>query len=156
LIEHFGMEIHSHVIQIGSIKVQPASLQEIIDRAPQSELFCADPEAEALMKQEIDQAREQGDSLGGIFEIIVCHVPVAWQPRSLGPQVGRRLAAALMSIQAIKGVEIGLGFTAATLPCSQVHDENFCRQRRIYPQFQSCRRLEAGMTNGQIWCCGLP
>jgi len=150
LIEHFGMEIHSHVIQIGSIKVQPASLQEIIDRAPQSELFCADPEAEALMKQEIDQAREQGDSLGGIFEIIVCHVPVGlgshvhWDRKLDG-----RLAAALMSIQAIKGVEIGLGFTAATLPGSQVHDEIFAGKDGFIRSSNHAGGLEAGMTNGQ-------
>jgi len=150
LIEHFGMEVYSHVIQIGSVKAQPAGLPEIIDRAAQSELFCADPDAEARMKQEIDQARALGDSLGGIFEIIVCNVPVGlgshvhWERKLDG-----RLAGALMSIQAIKGVEIGLGFAAATLPGSKVHDEIFAGESGFKRGSNNAGGLEAGMTNGQ-------
>jgi chorismate synthase len=150
LIEHFGMEIYSHVVQIGSVQAKPANLPEIIARVPQSEMMCADPEAEALMKQEIDQARERGDSLGGIFEIIVCHVPIGlgshvhWDRKLDG-----RLAGALMSIQAIKGVEIGLGFAAATLPGSQVHDEIFAGEGGFKRGSNNAGGLEAGMTNGQ-------
>lgn len=150
LIEHFGMEIYSHVVQIGSVRAKPVNLPEIIARAPRSELMCADPEAEALMKQEIDQARERGDSLGGIFEIIVCNVPVGlgshvhWDRKLDG-----QLAGALMSIQAIKGVEIGLGFAAATLPGSQVHDEIFAGEGGFKRGSNHAGGLEAGMTNGQ-------
>jgi len=150
LIEHFGMEVYSHVVQIGSVQAKPASLKEIIERAPQSELFCADPEVEARMKQEIDQAKNNGDSLGGIFEIIVHNVPVGlgshvhWDRKLDG-----RLAGALMSIQAIKGVEIGLGFTAATLPGSKVHDEIFAGESGFTRGSNNAGGLEAGMTNGQ-------
>ena len=150
LIEHFDMEVYSHVIQIGSVQAKPASLQEIIERAPQSELFCADPEAEALMKKEIDQARTNGDSLGGIFEIIIHNVPVGlgshvhWDRKLDG-----RLAGALMSIQAIKGVEIGLGFAAAALPGSKVHDEIFAGESGFTRGSNNAGGLEAGMTNGQ-------
>jgi chorismate synthase len=150
LIEHFGMKIYSHVIQIGSVKAKPASLEGIIERVPQSELFCADPEAEVRIKQEIDLARTNGDSLGGIFEIIVCNVPVGlgshvhWDRKLDG-----RLAGALMSIQAIKGVEIGLGFAAATLPGSKVHDEIFAGESGFTRGSNNAGGLEAGMTNGQ-------
>lgn len=150
LIEHFGLEVYSQVLQIGSVRAKAASLQEVIERTPQSELFCADPEAESAMKQEIDQARERGDSLGGIFEIIVCNMPVGlgshvnWDRKLDG-----RLAGALMSIQAIKGVEIGLGFAAAALPGSQVHDEIFAGEDGFTRGSNNAGGLEAGMSNGQ-------
>ncbi len=150
LIEHLGMKIYSQVIQIGSVKAKPASLQEMIERVPQSELFCADPQAEVLMKKEIDQAKANGDSLGGIFEIIVHNVPVGlgshvhWDRKLDG-----RLAGVLMSIQAIKGVEIGLGFAAATLLGSKVHDEIFAGEEGFTRGSNHAGGLEAGMTNGQ-------
>ncbi|HWQ76921.1 MAG TPA: chorismate synthase [Syntrophomonas sp.] len=150
LIEQFGMKIYSHVIQIGDVQARSVELQEIIDLAPQSELFCADPEAETRMKQAIDQAREQGDSLGGIFEIIVSNVPVGlgshvhWDRKLDG-----RLAGALMSIQAIKGVEIGLGFAAAGLPGSRVHDEIYGGKPDFKRGSNHAGGLEAGITNGQ-------
>ena len=150
LIEHYGMEISSHVIQIGSIRAAACSLEDIKARAPQSSLFCADLEAEALMKIEIDQAKEKGDSLGGIFEIIVSNIPVGlgshvhWDRKLDG-----RIAGALMSIQAIKGVEFGLGFAAAGLPGSSVHDEIFADALGFKRGSNNAGGLEAGMTNGQ-------
>lgn len=150
LIEQFGMKIYSHVIQIGAVQARSVELPEIIDRAPRSELFCADSQAETRMKQAIDRAREQGDSLGGVFEIIVCNVPVGlgshvhWDRRLDG-----RLAGALMSIQAIKGVEIGLGFAAAGLPGSRVHDDIRGGESGFIRGSNHAGGLEAGMTNGQ-------
>lgn len=150
LIEHFGMEIHSHVTQIGSVKAAACSLEEIKARAAHSTVFCADPQAEALMIKEIDQAKEKGDSLGGIFEIVISNVPVGlgshvhWDRKLDG-----RIAGALMSVQAIKGVEIGLGFAAAGLPGSKVHDEIFAQDKAFKRGSNNAGGLEAGMTNGQ-------
>lgn len=150
LIEYYGMQIYSHVVQIGNVQANPASLATIIAQMPQSQMLCADPEAEILMKQAIDQAREKGDSLGGIFEIIVCNVPVGlgshvhWDRKLDG-----KIAGVLMSIQAIKGVEIGLGFAAAGLPGSKVHDEIFVIDQNFKRGSNNAGGLEAGMTNGQ-------
>lgn len=150
LIEYYGMQIYSHVVQIGNVQANPASLATIIAQMPQSQMLCADPEAEILMKQAIDQAREKGDSLGGIFEIIVCNVPVGlgshvhWDRKLDG-----KIAGVLMSIQAIKGVEIGLGFAAAGLPGSKVHDEIFVVDQDFKRGSNNAGGLEAGMTNGQ-------
>ncbi|HZK87124.1 MAG TPA: chorismate synthase [Syntrophomonas sp.] len=150
LIEYYGMRIYSHVVQIGNVQANPASLETIIAQMPQSQMLCADPEAEILMKQAIDQAREKGDSLGGIFEIIVCNVPVGlgshvhWDRKLDG-----KIAGVLMSIQAIKGVEIGLGFAAAGLPGSKVHDEIFVVDQDFKRGSNNAGGLEAGMTNGQ-------
>lgn len=150
LIEHYGMEINSHVIQIGSVRAADCNLEDIKARAYQSSVFCADPEAEALMIKEIDQAKEKGDSLGGIFEIIISNVPVGlgshvhWDRKLDG-----RIAGALMSVQAIKGVEIGIGFAAAGLPGSKVHDEIFTDEAGFIRGSNNAGGLEAGMTNGQ-------
>ncbi len=150
LIEHYGLEITSHVIQIGAVRAEAHELEYIRAHAPQSSLLCADAAAEAAMIAEIDQAKENGDSLGGIFEIIVSHVPVGlgshvqWDRKLDG-----RLAGALMSIQAIKGVEMGLGFAAAGLPGSRVHDEIFADEAGFKRGSNNAGGLEAGMTNGQ-------
>lgn len=150
LIEHYGMVISSHVIQIGHVRAADCSLENIKARASQSSLFCADPEAEAAMIKAIDQAKENGDSLGGVFEIIISNIPmglgshVHWDRKLDG-----RIAGALMSIQAIKGVEIGLGFAAAGLPGSQVHDEIFAGESGFKRGSNHAGGLEAGMTNGQ-------
>ena len=150
LIEHYGMEITSHVIRIGSVEAPRSSLENIKAHAPQSVLLCADADAEAAMIKEIDQAKENGDSLGGVFEIIVRHVPVGlgshvhWDRKLDG-----RLAGALMSIQAIKGVEIGLGFRAASLPGSQGHDEIFSNGTGFIRGSNNAGGIEAGITNGE-------
>lgn len=150
LIEHYGIEINSHVIRIGSVQAADCSLEDIKKQAPQSSLFCADPEAEALMIKEIDQAREKGDSLGGVFEIIISHAPVGlgshvhWDRKLDG-----RIAGALMSVQAIKGVEIGLGFAAAGLPGSRVHDEIFSGDQAFKRGSNNAGGIEAGISNGQ-------
>ena len=126
LLAELGVSIGSHVTRIGAEAAErpeewPSDLNEASDA---SELRCLDPTAEDLMKKAIDAAREAGDTLGGEFEVIATGLPVglgshvSWDRRLDG-----RLAGALMSIQAMKGVEIGLGFEAARLRGSSVHDE---------------------------------
>lgn len=150
LLDHFGIEIESHVIQIGSVKAAPSSYEQRQKNAAASPLFCADPEAEREMIRAIDKARQEGDSLGGIFEIIVHHVPIGlgshvqWDRKLDG-----RIAGALMSIQAIKGVEVGLGFQAAGVPGSIVHDEIFFNGNQICRQTNRAGGIEAGISNGE-------
>ena len=126
LLADLGVSIGSHVTRIGAEVAErpeewPPDLNEASDA---SELRCLDPTTEDRMKTAIDAAREVGDTLGGEFEVIATGLPVglgshvSWDRRLDG-----RLAGALMSIQAMKGVEIGLGFEAARRRGSSVHDE---------------------------------
>jgi chorismate synthase len=126
LLAEFGVEIGSHVTSLGGVAAQPprplpVPLGPAADRSP---VRCLDPEAERAMIARIDAAKEAGDTLGGIVEVVARGVVVG-----LGSHVAAdrrldgRFAAALMSIHAVKGVEIGLGFALASLPGSAAHDE---------------------------------
>lgn len=125
LLEEFGVEIGSHVVSLGGISTLPPSplplpLNAASDR---SEVRVLDPSAEAAIITRIDLARKAGDTLGGEIEVVARGVVlglgshVSWDRKLDG-----RLAGMLMSIPAVKGVEIGMGFTAARVPGSQVHD----------------------------------
>lgn len=133
LLRAVGISVQSHVVMIGGVRApgweelrltKGVSLEEIGRRADASEVRCLTPEVEGEMKAAIDRAREAGDTVGGVFEIVATGVPVGlgshvqWDRRLDG-----RLGQALLSIQAIKGVEIGVGFACGELPGSQVHDE---------------------------------
>ena len=122
LLEELDIEIHSHTVCIGG---HWAAEVEHIDRevVEGSLVRCADKGAEKAMVAAIDQAKEAGDSLGGVFEVIASGVPIGlgshvhWDRKLDG-----RIAQAIMSINAVKGVEIGSGFAVSNLPGSQVHD----------------------------------
>jgi len=153
LLEELGIKIIGQVVLIGSLAadVENLSPEELEARLAGSQLLCADPGAEQRMIAKIDRARETGDSLGGIFEIRVFGVPaglgsyVQWDRKLDG-----RLAAALMSIQAVKGVEVGLGFAAAGQMGSHVQDEIFHDRRRgFYRQTNRAGGIEGGVTNGE-------
>lgn len=145
------INVVSQVVNIGGVEVDRSRIDpEKIGRTA-SELNCCDPAAEEAMKRRIREAMEAGDTLGGVFEVIVRNLPVGlgshiqWDRRLDG-----KLARALMSIQAIKGVEIGEGFGYANLPGSQAHDEMFLNeQNRIYRKTNHAGGLEGGMTNGE-------
>jgi chorismate synthase len=152
LLRHFGIEVYGHVVELGSVKVDrlEGTIPEIAERAEQSEVRVADPDAEKRIIEEITKAKAEGNTLGGIFEIIVTGVPIglgsyAHPDRKLDG----RLAQALMSIQAIKGVEIGLGFEAARIPGSEVHDEIGYHQGAYYRRSNRAGGLEGGVSNGQ-------
>lgn len=125
LLEEFGIRVMSHVVRLGSVvaHVEGMSYQELAAKAEESEVRCADPKASAEMMALIDKAKEEGDTLGGVFEVVATGVPpglgshVHWDRK-----LDAKLAMALMSIQAIKGVEVGLGFGVAERFGSQVHD----------------------------------
>jgi len=153
LLDEFGITITSQVIAIGGVyaRGEKMSLKEIRKRAEASELRCADNHAEKRMKLKIDEASRAGDSLGGIFEIIVSGAPVGlgshvhWDRKLDG-----RLAAAVMSIQAMKGVEIGSGFGVANRPGSKVHDEIFWGPKGgFFRKTNHAGGIEGGMSNGE-------
>ena len=126
LLAEFGVTIGSHIVMLGGIEARcPDPLPDDLNAAAdQSPVRTLDKDAEARMIAAIDDAKKQGDTLGGTFEVVARGLPVG-----LGSHVGwdrkldGRIAHALMSIQAMKGVEIGMGFAAAHLPGSAVHDE---------------------------------
>ncbi len=152
LLSEFGIVVAGQVISIGDEVVQGADLADpaVRDRIEVSEVRVADPEAERRFIERIDQARRDRDTLGGVFEVQVLGVPVGlgsyvqWDRKLDG-----RLAQAVMSIQAIKGVEIGAGFENARTPGTRAHDAILPGESG--PQRGSNRAggLEGGVTNGE-------
>jgi chorismate synthase len=153
LIAAFGIAVGSFVTEIGGVVADIPDLPavELWDLAERSEVRCPDRRASELMKASIDEAREAGDSLGGVFVVTATGLPVGlgshaqWDRRLDG-----RLAASVMSIPAIKGVEIGPAFENARWPGTHVHDE--IRLDGIGGVTRLSNRaggLEGGMTNGQ-------
>lgn len=165
LLAQFGIKVISHVVEIGGVRIherkpkEPWDPEEIFQKAEASEVRCADPEASNRMMARIKEAKLKGDTLGGVFEVVVTRPPVGlgsysqWDRR-----LNARLAMALMSIQAIKGVEIGLGFEVARRFGSEVHDEIFYAKTGIkkgsevagfYRKTNNAGGVEGGVTNGQ-------
>jgi len=149
----FDIEIVSHVVALAGVKAKTSgmSAQRIKEISEKSSLRCADKVAERKMTDAIDQARQLGDSLGGIVEVCATGVPVGLGSYSQWDRkLDARLAAAVMSIQAIKGVEIGLGFAAASRRGSQVHDEIlYSKERGFYRKTNRAGGIEGGVTNGE-------
>lgn len=122
-LEEFGIAIHSHTISIGGHRVTETSRVNW-QQVENSPVRCADPKTEKAMMAAIDRAKDDGDTLGGVFEIVATGVPVGlgshvqWCQRLDG-----QIAQAIMSINAVKGVEIGTGFSLANLAGSEAHDE---------------------------------
>jgi chorismate synthase len=153
LLHEFGITILSHVTEIGGVHIGPLEVawDEVRSRAEVSEVRCADPAAELAIIEAIDRAKEAGDTLGGVFEVVALGCPVGlgsyvqWDRKLDG-----RLARAFCSIHAIKGAEIGMGFEAARRPGSQVHDEIlFDSDSGFHRRSNSAGGLEGGVTNGQ-------
>src|SRR5438876_6386502 len=151
-LRRFGVEVLSHVLSIGSVEAPRRDDLTTADFAEvdESPVRCLDPEASAAMVAEIDSARRAKESLGGVYEVRAFGVPpglgsyVSWDARLDG-----RLAQAIMSIQAMKGVGIGEGFDLAPLPGSQAHDEIFWSDERGYHrETDRAGGLEGGMTTG--------
>ena len=153
LLRALGVEVYSHVIQIASVHAPPSERELLaadfadVDGSP---VRCLDADASKAMVREIDRLRKANESLGGVFEVRAFGlVPglgshVSWEERLDG-----RLAMAICSIQAMKGVSIGDAFTVAGLPGSQAHDEIFFSpERGYYRESNHCGGLEGGMTTG--------
>lgn len=152
LRETLGVEVLSHVISIGAsdpYEGPSPSFAEIeaIDASP---VRACDKAAEESMISEIEAAKKQGDTLGGIVEVIVEGLPIGLGSHTSGEdRLDAQLAAALMGIQAIKGVEVGDGFAEARRRGSEAHDEMVRTDRGVDRETNRAGGLEGGMTNGQ-------
>jgi len=166
LLDEFGIRVYSWVTCIGAESWRPRGRSDpalLFKRAEGSVVRSPGRAATARMKKEIDRAKKAGDSLGGVFEVVVTGVaPGLGSHVHSDRKLDARLAGALMSIQAIKGVEVGVGFRAASLPGSKVHDEIFYRgakkraRDRYWPSSGGFYRrtnhaggIEGGMSNGE-------
>nr|WP_039813512.1 chorismate synthase [Jeotgalibacillus malaysiensis] len=152
LLKDLGINVACHVKEIGGVVAgeQVLTANEIREKSEQSEVRCIDPEASEEMKAAIDQAKKNGDSIGGVVEVVIENVPAG-----LGSYVhydkklDSKIAAAIMSINAFKGVEFGLGFEMARLPGSQVHDEiAWSDEKGYYRKSNRLGGFEGGMTTG--------
>ncbi len=155
LLAELGVKIASHVVSIGTVRAPgflegtPRELDAVAEAAESSPVRCADAQASQEMVSRISSAAEKGDTLGGTVEVIACGLPPGlgsyahWDRR-----LDARLACAVMSIPAIKGVEIGLGFSAASLPGSRVHDE-IVYDGEIRRRTNNAGGLEGGVTTGE-------
>lgn len=150
LLSEFGVEVHSAVYRIGEAACDKESAASAAREADGSDVRCPDPEASERMKAEIDAARRARDALGGEFVVVAEGCPpglgsyVDWRDK-----LDARLAAAVMSINAIKGVEVGLGFGVASRRSSKVQDEILLEDDRLVRTSNRLGGLEGGMTNGE-------
>ena len=152
MLKEFSIIGFSHVTQIGKVKAEvlPQSYTLLKESAEHSELRCADDVATDMMKEAIDIAKSSGDTLGGKFEIIFGNLPIGlgsyvhWDRKLDG-----RIAQAVMSIPAVKSVEIGVGAEAAELLGSKMHDEVYISDNKIYRKTNNAGGIEGGMTNGE-------
>ncbi|WP_202080003.1 chorismate synthase [Caldalkalibacillus salinus] len=155
VLSHFGIEVAGHVRRIGAVEIENTTVndltvEDIKSITEASPVRCVDEKAAENMMRAIDEAKENGDSIGGIVEVIAEGVPVG-----LGSHVqwdrklDAKISQAVMSIQAFKGVEIGIGFEAAERPGSQVHDEITWAEDKGYARkTNNLGGFEGGMTNG--------
>jgi chorismate synthase len=156
-LRELGIEVLSHVVTTGNVtlpdQVPWEKIRVLYDRE-QVLLNCADPDAEQRMKDEVDKVLKTGDSLGGVFEVVAHQIPpglgtyAQWDER-----LDAQLAAAVMSLQAVKAVEIGAGVAAAFAPGSAVHDEIGYTAGSGFTAFSRTRNnaggIEGGVSNGE-------
>lgn len=157
-LEEFNLNVYSYVLSIGQVKARRIAsfnpkIKAEINKSP---VYCIDGIASIGMCREIDRAQEKGDTLGGVFEVVISGVPVGlgsyaqWDRR-----LDARLAAAFMSIPGVKAVEIGEGVEASKKKGSAVHDEIFIRDKlnsnssRYYRKTNRAGGIEGGVTNGE-------
>ena len=157
LLEELNIEIYSYVLRIGQVKANRVASfnREVKEEINKSPVYCIDGIASIGMCREIDRAREKGDTLGGVFEVIIIGVPIGlgsyveWDRR-----LDARLASAFMSIPGVKAVEIGEGVEASKKKGSAVHDEIFAQEESQKDSFRYYRKtnraggIEGGITNG--------
>jgi chorismate synthase len=153
LRQTLGVEVISHVVALGAVSAPDGLLPgpEDAARIDADPVRCADPKTSAAMVEEIDVARKEGDTLGGVVEVLSFGLPPGlgsfthWDRR-----LDARLAAAVMSIQAMKGVEIGDGFTTARRRGSQAHDEIETGPDGVRRRTNRAGGVEGGMSNGEV------
>ena len=158
LLKELGVEVLSHVIAVGSAKITSSEISweqlRLLYMKEDVLLNCAEPDAEQRMKDQVDQVLKTGDSVGGIFEVVAHGVPpglgtyAQWDERLDG-----LLAQAVMSLQAVKAVEIGSGIEASASPGSSVHDEIGYKDASGFSGFTRAHNnaggIEGGVSNGE-------
>lgn len=154
LLREFNIHIFSHIIQIGNIKISEKIYNNInkedLLKTDRSIVRVLDKDAEKKILDEIDKAKEEGDTLGGIIEVIGTNIPVGlgsytnWDRKLDG-----KIAFSIMSIPGIKGIEFGLGFSTASKLGSQVHDEIYHGKKGYYRKTNNAGGIEAGVSNGE-------
>jgi chorismate synthase len=153
LLSLLGIKIASHVVEIGGVKsnvTNYASIEKLREITENSPVRCLDEQAGAEMMKAIDDAKASGDSIGGVVEVVVEGMPIGVGSYvHYDRKLDAKLASAIMSINAFKGVEIGIGFEAARKPGSEVHDEIIWDKETGYSRRTNrLGGLEGGMTNG--------
>jgi chorismate synthase len=152
-LREFGVDVISHVVSIGGVTADTnrLSFDTLKKESMHSPMHCADKAATKKMMARVDDARQRKDTIGGIFEMVVKGLPVG-----LGSfvhydrRLNAKLCAALMSIQAVKGVEVGLGFKVSEHLGREVHDEIFYDKKKgFYRKTNRAGGLEGGVTNGE-------
>lgn len=157
LLDELGITVGSHLVHLGGVDASrpPEMPRELNAAADASPLRCLDPGAEARMIERIDAAKKEGNTLGGICEVVVDGLPVGLGAHvSWDRKLDGRLAAAICSIPAVKGVEMGIGFEAARRPGAEVHDEiepapGNARTGNVRRRTNRAGGLEGGMTTGE-------
>lgn len=153
ILSELGIQVAGHVLEIGGVRakrLESITLTELKEMAEQSPVRCIDKEAEIKMMEAIDKAKQNGDSIGGIVEVIVEGVPAGVGSYvHYDRKLDAKIAAAIVSINAFKGVEFGIGFEAARLPGSLVHDEIIWNEQVGYKRAtNNLGGFEGGMTTG--------
>lgn len=153
VLAELGIKVAGHVIEIGGVQAKEitySSIEELNSITEASPVRCLDEEAGNQMMKAIDDAKANGDSIGGIVEVIVEGMPIGVGSYvHYDRKLDAKLAAAIMSINAFKGVEIGIGFEAAHRPGSEVHDEILWDEEHGYTRrTNNAGGLEGGMTTG--------
>jgi chorismate synthase len=152
LLENFGIDVRSHVVQLGGVPVAPLqkNWEEICGVTDDAPLRCADSDIEAQMMAAIDQAKKDGDTLGGIFEVVAKGLPAGLGSyTSWNEKLDGRISQAIVSIPAVKAVEIGTGVRNVTVPGSQVHDEIAYKDGSYARLTNNAGGLEGGVSNGE-------
>ncbi|PEW05340.1 chorismate synthase [Bacillus cereus] len=153
VLAELGIKVAGHVIEIGGVQAKEitySSIEELKSITEESPVRCLDEEAGKQMMKAIDDAKANGDSIGGIVEVVVEGMPIGVGSYvHYDRKLDAKLAAAIMSINAFKGVEIGIGFEAAHRPGSEVHDEILWNEEHGYTRrTNNAGGLEGGMTTG--------
>jgi chorismate synthase len=152
ILRSYGIQLTGHVVEIGGIRARAVNVEEITRNAESNAVRCADLEAAQSMEALIKAAKKEGDSVGGIVEVLALGVPTGLG-EPVFDKLDAELAKALMSIGAVKGVEIGAGFEAARLKGSEMNDALYIDEGRIRARTNNAGGILGGISTGEPIVC---
>ena len=152
LLSMSGIEVFAHVIELGGVKARPLSFNDIRTNVDSNVVRCADPEAAEKMLEQVNAARLEGDSIGGIVEIIATGVPAGLGEPVFG-KLDADLACAMMGIGAVKGVELGAGFECSNMKGSQMNDPFMLEEGQVVPASNNAGGITGGISTGMPVIC---